>query len=257
MGRVSGGAALGLYSRAHALLLAPRATLANPLARVAHSALSRLQDQPERYRRFYQRAVLPPIFFGMPLVAFVFITADALVFALLGPDWTGVVPIFRLMAPAAFLATFNHTTSWVFTSVGHVDRQLRWAGFSAGFRVLAMGIGAFWGVYGIAAAVSVAAIGLRLPLVLYCYKSAPLVPADLGRVLWRPALASLLAALVLDYLLAIAPLPDAELAILSLALVAYATIYILLWLILPGGARVLRDNFTLLRQLLSSAKDSG
>ena len=56
LGRLQGAAVAGIYSRAEAIrgLMVDNLLLAPNL--VAAPGLARLQDQPERYRRFYRRA---------------------------------------------------------------------------------------------------------------------------------------------------------------------------------------------------------
>lgn len=250
IGRFAGSAALGLYSRAYGLLLAPRQNLSSPLADVAVSGLSRLQEQRERYRRYFRRAILPPVFVGMPLVAFLFVAAEEVILTVLGTQWTGAVPIFRWLAPAAFVGTFNAATSWVFISCGRADRQVRWALLSVTLRLVALGIGVRWGVIGVAAAVSLTTVLLRYPQVVYCFRTSPLVPGDLFRVLWRPALASGAAAAALAGLTGFAFTPP-EIPALALlvALALYAPLYGLAWILLPGGLGILRENASLLRHL--------
>jgi O-antigen/teichoic acid export membrane protein len=263
VGRFAGPIGLGLYSRATALQAFSKGAFSSPLDLVAIAGLSRLQDQPERYRRYHGRALLPPVLLGMPGVAFLFVVADDLVATLLGGQWTAVVPLFRALAPLAFLGTFNAATAWVVVSAGLAQRQLRWALFSAAVRLAALLAAAPSGLLAVALALSGATLALRPLAIAYCLRGSPLGPADVYRVLWRPALASLGSAAALGVALRLLPpVASPPLALLVAALL-YGPLYLAAWLALPGGPRLLREQAALLRHLrgrrsaMDAALDAG
>lgn len=61
----------------------------------------------------------------MPIVGFMFASADKVILLMLGEQWLGVVPIFQFLMPAAFIGTFNVAAGWVYQSLGRTDRQFR------------------------------------------------------------------------------------------------------------------------------------
>src|SRR3546814_9294252 len=77
---------LGYYDRAYKLLLFPLSQINNPVGRVLIPILSRLVDQPERYRQAYLRAVGQLLLFTIPGVGFLITNAEQLVPAVLGPQ---------------------------------------------------------------------------------------------------------------------------------------------------------------------------
>jgi O-antigen/teichoic acid export membrane protein len=249
VGRFAGPAGLGLYSRATALQAFSKGAFSNPLDLVAIAGLSRLQDQPERYRRYYGRALLPPVMLGMPCVAFLFVVTEDLVATLLGDQWTEVVSLFRALAPVAFLGTFTPATSWVVVSAGLAERQLRWALFSTSLRLAALLAAAGSGVLAMALAISLSTLALRPLAIAYCLRGSPLRAADVYRVLWRPAVASLASAAALAAALHALPPPGPPPVALVLAALLYAPLYLAIWCALPGGPRLLRDQAGLLRHL--------
>jgi O-antigen/teichoic acid export membrane protein len=261
IGRFVGAQALGLYAKAYQLLLLPVRQINLPLSSVAVPTLSRLQDAPNRFRAYYQRGVMLTVTAGMPAVVFLFVTAEKAVLAILGPQWLDAVVLFRVLAPAAFVGTFNMATSWVFVSLARTARQLRWGVFSALLSVLGFAIGVHWGAIGVAAAVSLVICGLRLPGLIYCFKRTPLRLSDLAIALWRPAVCSVLAGCAL-YLIERFVLPggrtgpgpalssgaEAGLRIL-VDFGIYVLLYIGIWFSTPGGRRSMRDILNLARQL--------
>lgn len=239
IGRVWGAGSLGLYAKAYQLLLLPITQINGPVYSVALSALSRLQGEPERYKKSYCKAILSITTLSMPIVAFTSVMAGSIVLVLLGPQWMEVVPIFRFLMPAAFFTTFNVATGWVYQSLGRTDRQLRWGVVSSGITMLAFFIGNRWGATGVAAAYGVTYPLLLMVEVVYCYKQSPLKPIDLIKTLQNPAFASLSAAAIL-WLIHRSMLSDISVsaALLSSAVI-YAALYMSIWLIIPNGKTTL------------------
>jgi PST family polysaccharide transporter len=162
IGRHLGAAPLAFYSKAYQLVLMPLQQINHPLGRVAMPALSRLKDDPERYRRFFINAVQMTTFLGMPVVALLFVAAEPAIHLMLGPQWMESVPLFRILAPAAFFGTFNVATGWVYASLGHTHRQLRWGLLTSALAVGSYFIGLQYGAAGVATAVSVVSCGFTV-----------------------------------------------------------------------------------------------
>lgn len=244
IGRVWGAGELGLYSKAYQLLLLPINQINGPVYSVVLSALSRLQQDPERYRRVYFKAVLGITTLGMPLVAFLFATAEQVIAVLLGQSWMGVVPIFQFLMPAAFVATFTIAMGWVYQSLGRVDRQFRWGMVTSCANVITFAVSVRWGAVGVAAAYGALQPILISLGVLYCYHGTHLKPIDLVQTLAKPAFASLGAAALLTSFNHLAIPTLHPLAMLGLDTVLYALLYVALWMIIPGGRATLMDLLT-------------
>lgn len=241
IGRVWGAGDLGLYSKAYQLLLLPINQINGPVYGVVLSALSRLQDDPERYRRVYFQAVLGITTLGMPLVAFLFVTAEQVILVLLGQDWLGVVPIFQFLMPAAFVATFTISMGWVYQSLGRVDRQFRWGVFTSCANVIAFLVSVRWGAVGVAAAYGALQPFLIGIGTIYCYHGTHLRPIELLQALAKPAFSSLgAAALLMGVNHFIAPTLHPVLS-LGLSVIFYGLLYLAIWIIIPGGRKTLFD----------------
>src|SRR5204863_7262559 len=94
IGRFNGAAAVGLYSRASALLIGPLQQFLSPINAVFIPALSRLQSQPKRYRSTFL-----PVYEAIALAGFFFTglclaLARPLTLVLLGPKWEQASVIF-------------------------------------------------------------------------------------------------------------------------------------------------------------------
>jgi O-antigen/teichoic acid export membrane protein len=248
IGKIWGDAALGFYGRAYQLLMLPVQQLINPLTSIVVPALSRLQNDEERYRNYYHRALLTLSAISMPAIVVAFVISEEIVRIILGPQWLPAVPIFRLLAPAAFIGTFN-PMGWVWVSLNQTDRQLRWSAISTPFYVLAFAIGVQWGPEGVAACFSIAQIGLRYFGITYCYSATFLTIGGLGRAIWLPAVTSIASGGVVMVAFVSADPDLSSLASAVAKTVLYGFVYCGLWFLLPGGRRAGTDLIGLLRDM--------
>jgi O-antigen/teichoic acid export membrane protein len=252
LGRFCGAGPLGLYSKAYQLLLLPTQQINTPMSNVAIPTLSRLQDDPDQYRGFYRRGLQIMASLGMPISVFMFVAAEDVVLAVLGDQWRGSVGIFRMLAPATFVGSFNMATGWPYVSLGHTARQLRWVALATMVVVAATMVGLRWGAIGVAAAYSIVVCGLRLPGILYCIKVTPITLADVFGVLWRPAAAAVAAGVLLHALDKTVQAEFVAIIRLAIDVLIYGVGYSLCWLLLPKGPRIARDILSLLSLLRDS-----
>jgi O-antigen/teichoic acid export membrane protein len=254
IGKVWGGQALGLYSKAYQLLMLPIQQLVAPVTGVVVPALSRLQNDPARFRDYYVKAIQALSSLTMPIVIFTFVAADELVQLILGPQWGGTAVIFRLLVPAAFVGTFNGAAGWVWVALNQTDRQLRWGLITTPFYIAAFAVGVVWGPEGVAVAFSVAQCGLRYAGLAYCYRTNFLDFRDLRAAIWRPSMASIAAGGLVLALFASGVVPSqGALATLTAKLPAYGFAYLLVWVCTPGGRRTLASLLALSAQLRPKA----
>jgi PST family polysaccharide transporter len=236
IGRFLGPAPLGIYSKAYALLIFPVQQINAPISGVVLPALSRLQSQPDRYRRYFLRAVEGLAFVGMPIIVFAFVDARPLVLTFLGPKWLGAVIIFRLLAPAALVGTINSAPAWIFTSLGKTNRQFLWAAISSPIILAGFVIGLKWGAAGVAASFSIT-FGLCFALfVIDACRHLPVRLRDFAVVLSPPLCVSAAAALITLVIGLPLHLPAA--VRLALDALVFAVAFFVLSLLFPGGRRV-------------------
>jgi PST family polysaccharide transporter len=235
IGFFRGARELGFYDKAYQLLLLPILQISAPMASVAIPVLSRLQSDARRYRDYFQKIVLMSASLGMPLVAFLFITADQTILLVLGDQWRETVVLFRTLAPAAFVDTFSSVLNWMLLSLGQTARSLRANFVISAVTLTGLVIGAHWGAFGVALAFSVCRVGVAVPYLIYASRQSPFHWSEILRIVTRPTVAALIAAGAIAGVrerLAIAP--DLLVNVLIAAGV-YGASYVSLWMIVPGG----------------------
>lgn len=191
IGRFYGADALGLYSRAYNLLLMPIRQVTAPISRVAVPVLSYLQDQPERYRRFFMVAFSAVAYAALPSICLLAALSQEIIAVMLGDQWLGAVPIFRILSVAGLLVTLRSTNGWLFVSTGHTGRQALWALANRPVIIGGFVIGLPWGTTGVAWGFLGAHAVLLLPSFVVSVKDTPVSMRNIWQCAWRPIVIAL------------------------------------------------------------------
>lgn len=167
VGRFFGAEPLGLYSRASVLIARPLEQLLTPLSAVLIPVLSRLQSDPDRYRRTFLRAYDTLALITFPFGAVCLALAEPIVLVILGPNWAGVVPLFAGFSLVAMSLPLSIAASWLFTSQGRGRDLLHTYLLLSGVTVGAFLAGLAWGPLGVVLALAVASFVIRLPILYH------------------------------------------------------------------------------------------
>ena len=240
IGRVGGAVEVGLYDRAYKLLLFPLQQVNNPVGRVIVPALSRLRDEPGRYRAAYGRVVRFMLLLTLPGVAFLIVYAPLLIPTLLGGHWATAVPIFLWLGLAAIHQPMTATTGWLFISQQRGADFAKWGVVNAVTSIVAFAIGMPWGAVGVAAAYGFSDLLIRMPAVFWWVgRRGPVSSRDLIRI------AAPFLPVVPAVMLALLGLRDALPGGDVVRLIAGAGLSYLLTILalatLPQGRAILRD----------------
>lgn len=244
IGRAWGVFELGLYDRAYKLLLFPMLQMSNPLKRVMIPSLSRLLDEPHRYRSAYLRVERLLLFVSLPGVACAIALADSVVELTLGTQWQNAAPIFQALGFASLLHMLNSSSEWLFISQGRTRDFMIWGGIMAALALCAYVLGLPYGAVGVAIALSVAQY-VKTPIlwVWLCRKG----PVALRDVIASAGPLMLAAHLAIGGVFLIRPLlPDSPLlTLLTGAAVSYG-LTVLVISAFPTGRATLREGWELL-----------
>ncbi|HEU4593787.1 MAG TPA: lipopolysaccharide biosynthesis protein [Pyrinomonadaceae bacterium] len=192
IGRLWGAQSLGFYAKAYQLLLLPIDQINTPVAAVSVPALSRLTEEPERYRAAYLRILEKLTIMTMPLAAFMIVTSDWLVRFVLGPQWDETARIFMILGFAAFIWPVLNSTGWLFMTQGRTREMLRWGFVDVSMKVASVVAGLPWGATGVAVGIVVRAF-LQAPLLFwYVGRKGPVRAGDFYRAVAPPACAFVL-----------------------------------------------------------------
>ena len=186
IGRFYGAAAVGLYSRASALLLRPLEQFLSPINAVFIPALSRLQSKPERYRstflRLYEAIALVGFFFTGLCLAL----GRPITLVLLGPRWEQASVIFAGFTIAALCLPLVNVSAWLFTSQGRGRDLFITQVINSCAIVLSFLAGLPFGPVGVAIAFSLSNLLVRIPIYYFnAGRRGPVRTSDLWRIFFR------------------------------------------------------------------------
>lgn len=246
IGRYLGAEPLGAYTKAYALLLLPIQQIQGPVQRVAIPTLSRLQDQPERFRRFFLKGLRSVALVVVPMVTGLAVLAEEVVLIALGGQWTEAIGVFRILAFVGLAHALLHSNGWLYVALGNAQRQLYWSMFSAPVVVLSFVLGLSRGIEGVAAAYAVAIWLLMLPSFWNATRGTPVTIPDVLACGVRPGAASAIgAAAVLALRSALPTMPVVlSAAVLGSAYLLVVASAIAAW---PAAREEVRSTIRLLR----------
>lgn len=190
-----GAASLGLYQKAYSLLMLPISQVNTPISGVAVAALSRIQSDPGRFRRYFLGGYSIAASIVLPIIIAAIVFSEDIVRFVLGDQWVGASAIFRFLAPAALIGALLNPFGWLFVSSGRADRQLRAGLVWAPLIILSFAAGLRYGPEGVAIGYSIMSALLAIPLSLYAVRGTSVRVKDLASALTRPIIAGVLTAL--------------------------------------------------------------
>ncbi len=194
LGRYLGADAIGLYYSASQLIRIPTDNLNSAVGDVAFSALSRLQDDPERLCRYFLKGYSLVVALTLPVTVVCAVFADDLIAVLLGSRWTGAAEIFRILAPTILVFAIANPLGWLLASFGLVARSLKIAVVFAPLLIVSYVIGLPYGPKGVALAYSTIMTLFAVPLTVWAVHGTAIRVRDIWLALCRPLASSVVAA---------------------------------------------------------------
>ena len=182
IGWLWGPAVLGLYERTTRLLLMPINTINAPIYAAAMPALSRVVDDPTRYRSMFSQVMQKLGLLTMPAFALAAVTADWVVAILFGPSWHQAIPLVALFSVSATFLPVLMACGLLYLTQARTADMLTATLIDAAVAVAAILAGLPWGVMGVAASIAIVGLTIRMPLGFWL--SARRGPVGVGTV-WR------------------------------------------------------------------------
>jgi O-antigen/teichoic acid export membrane protein len=194
LGRFYGAEILGLYGRAYQLISIPTANLNSAIGSVAFAALSRIQDDADRFKNYFLKGYSLVLALILPVTVACPLFADDIILVILGPKWNDVVPLFRLLAPTVLALALVSPFSWLILAKGEVGKILKMSLLAAGVVISGYVIGLRYGAAGVASGYSAGMTLLIVPLIAWAKHGTPIGWADILHAVSRPLLSAGVAA---------------------------------------------------------------
>lgn len=241
IGRFFGAASVGLYRQAQQLILTPIDQLNGPIIGVAQPALSALQRDPDRYRRYYERIVLIVGAVTVPLGIFIAVCSEEITLLVLGPNWTDAAVFVMVFGVGAAIRPVVGTSAIVLITCGRSTRYLVLTIVHALFLAVLMVASIPWGPVGVAVAYVGTSLVLMYPVLYFSFDQTPVSVSNFFKALRVPvisALAMLCMLLTVRHFVT----SDSILKQLAISLVACGITYLVFMWLQPAGRLVMRTT---------------
>jgi PST family polysaccharide transporter len=181
IGKFFGAVQLGLYTRAYVLLARPLDQITAPIGAVMDPVLARLQSDHQRYRDTFLRTLNSMAMVIFPFSALCLALSKQLVLVVLGPKWTGVIPLFSAFSLMSVTWPLGGVVSWLYQSQGRGKDQLISHSITGGLTILSYVVGLYLaGPLGLILSLAVVGPTIILPVTYFIAgRSGPVSTADL------------------------------------------------------------------------------
>ena len=252
IGRRWGDHELGLYDRAYKLLLFPLQRIIDPMWGVMIPVLSRLTEEPDRYRSIFLRGLSQLTLAAWPGIIWSIVLADTIIPNVLGKNWGNAIPMFVPLAIAGLLQVANGQTNWLFVSQGRSGDLARWGFVYAATCVAAFVIGLPYGAIGVAIAYAVSEY-LRTPFLWwYVTRKGPIHLSQIIRAVLPQAIGAIISCLALMQAKYTIGRDNPRTLLVGGMILSYATT-LLVTALFADGRQTLKETVTMSKRLLKHA----
>ena len=193
LGRYWGANALGLYGRAYQLINLPTENLNSAFWGVAFSGLSRVRHEPERFRSYFLKGYSLVLALTIPMTIGAALFAHDMIFVLLGPKWSDVAEIFRLLAPTILIFALINPLAWLTFSLGMIRRNLQIVSVLGPLVITGYLLGLPYGPRGVAIGYSTVMTIWCLPHIAWCVHGTGISLRDIFVTASRPVFSGMVA----------------------------------------------------------------
>jgi PST family polysaccharide transporter len=231
VGRYLGAYQLGFYQLAYNVMLYAVQNISQVMGRVLFPVFAKVQDDNERFRQAYTKAVSTIAVITFPLMAGVMAVAEPFVRAVLGEKWRPVASLLIILAPVGLMQSVVTTVGNIYYAKGRTDWLFRWGLFGTAVSVGSFFAGLPWGIRGVAVGYLIANLLMIYPVFAIPFRLIDLKMNDFLRPIWPIlglSMTMLVAVRILGFLLRFER-PAAQLATLvPVGVLVYCSLLLLL-----------------------------
>jgi O-antigen/teichoic acid export membrane protein len=242
IGRFHGSGPLAMYSKAYQLLMMPIQNIRNPMMQVAMPALSRLQNEPESYRKYYIKFLSILAFLSMPLVAFLYVCSDQIILIVLGDQWIDASVLFKILALVAIIEPVISTQGLVMITTGNSRRYFILGVIGAFLTSSAFIVGIQWGAKGVAVAYAVQLYLRCIPILFFSFKNTPVSVRIFLFAIYKPFLASFMMVLVCQAVVNYLNIYD-NITVLLISFIVALFSYLISMIIVSGSVKWILEYY--------------
>ncbi len=140
---------MGYYSQAAKLEQVSSTSLPQVIVQVMYPVYSAIQDDAERLVSVLRMNIRVISFVAFPIVSILIIAANPIIIGLYGEKWLPSVPYFQVLCVGGFFTCLQNINFYAVAAVGKSRALFRWSFYKWGFLLVALLVGAIFGMYGI------------------------------------------------------------------------------------------------------------
>jgi len=250
---------LGFYKKAYDLFAL--SSILQSFTPVAISALRRLNQDSQQFKRQLSKILSLAAFLGMGVGGVVTLVGKDLIRVLLGPGWGPAGQVFTYFGPGFGIMFIYGIHSWIHLSLGRPGRWFKWGIIEFVVTGLMFVLALHWGPVGVAASWSLSLIILTLPALSYAGSPINLGIASALSAVWKFVVAALLTvcatALIVGGFLRFEPLALLG-TILRMAMISvlFGVLYLAAVIILHRGPAPINQVVSLLREMIARRRST-
>ncbi len=232
IGRYWGAGPLGLYEKAYNLLLFPISQINAPLTSVVVPALSRINTDPEKFKRYFLGVFQLVASVVTPVIIAIAIFSDQIVEVWLGARWLECAMLFQLLSVAALLGALCNPIGWLLISAGLTPRYRNLGMINATIIVAGFLSGLKFGAEGVALGYSAAMCPAAIITWIYGLRDTNIKFSEVLMIFMWPAYAGAIASIVAKGFFGFMEPLTTEIFATGIGLIAFCLVYSIVLLII-------------------------
>ena len=192
IGRYLGAQDLGYYTLAYNILLFPVQNISSILGRVMFPFYSRIQSDNVNFRSSFLKVAGAVSLITFPLMLGVIAVNKPFVLTVFGEQWKPIIVLINILALVGLWQSIGGTVGGIYQAKGRTDLMFRWGVAAGTIVVISFIIGLKWGIVGVASAYAISTTMLMYPNFAIPFRLIDLRMSELGKILLKPFLCSLL-----------------------------------------------------------------
>lgn len=173
IGKFLGSEALGYYSKAYQLFLAPVSKIRSPITNVAVPVLSRIKNEPDRFKKYCSFVVEILALASFPITIICFLEAEFIINMILGPGWEESIFVFKVLSIFGPLQVILGIRGSILISMGYTRKFFYLGLVYSILTIIAFIIGLKYGINGVAIAYVILQYLLFVPSLFYSFNNTP------------------------------------------------------------------------------------
>jgi len=196
IGKFLGNGPLGYYSVAYQIMLFPLTQVSSVIVRVLFPVLSQLQDDHERFRAAYLKAVSAIAILTFPMTLGLLAVAQDFIVVVFGEKWLPMLWVVKVFCLVGLLQSVVTTVGTIYLGTGRTMRLFVISLVFTPIFISAFVIGLRWGIEGVAFAYACVNLILGYVSLSLAFRLVSLKFADFHRAILPPLIVSTVMALI-------------------------------------------------------------